>query len=186
RKNIRRQSIQKRTIRADEKFRWTGGILPYVFTDAITAVGRREIFRAMLSFERFTCIRFLPWEKVDTITTNQKLGLDHESYLKCIIGTRCSSSVGNLRKKKGGQTISCCKDRQCVHELAHALGEANEQQSPNPDRFRMIRTNFDAIKHDYISTYKSNSAKSTVSLGYDLSSIMHYNTDTFALPGQTT
>ncbi|RUS80371.1 hypothetical protein EGW08_011868 [Elysia chlorotica] len=186
RKNIRRQSIQKRTIRADEKFRWTGGILPYVFTDAITAADRTGIFRAMLSFERFTCIRFLPWEKVDTITTNQKLGLDHESYLKFIIGTGCSSYVGNLRKKKGGQAISCCKDRQCVHELAHALGEAHEQQSPNPDRFRMIRTNFDAIKSDYISTYKSNSAESTESLGYDLSSIMHYNTGTFALPGQTT
>ena len=185
-KNIRRRSIQKRTYDSNESRRWTGGIVPYFFTSDITAEYQREILRAMQPYERFTCLRFLPWEEVDNITTNQKLGLDHESYLRFINGSGCYSLLGNVRKEKGGQSISCCSGKTCVHELGHALGESHEQQTPNPDRFRMIRTNFENIKPDYRSAYANNSASKRISLGYDLSSIMHYTTRSFRLQNKET
>ena len=141
------RSVKKRTTVADEARRWTDGIVPYVFTTEIDSDSRIEYLRAMQSYERFSCIRFHPWETVDGVTTNQKFGLQHESYLNFVKGSGCYYHLGNIRKKGGAQSVSCCGIADvCVQELGHAFGQPHEQQSPNPDRFRMIRIDLKNIK----------------------------------------
>ncbi|GFS26660.1 metalloendopeptidase [Elysia marginata] len=154
-----KRSIQKRFIEANEKRRWTDGVVPYVISDSVTPEGRREIYRAMETYERLTCFRFVPWENVNGVTTNQKLGLDHENYLDFIKGSGCYAFLGNTRRPIGGQKVSCCIGKSCVHEIGHSLGEIHEHQTANPDRFRTIRTDFENIQSDKHSAYRNTSAK---------------------------
>ena len=71
-------SRSKRMVKSSPERVWTLGKVPYIDGDS---QGNR---RAMQVFERFTCIRFYPWSKNGDTTTNDELGLDHQSYLKFI------------------------------------------------------------------------------------------------------
>ncbi|GFO31145.1 metalloendopeptidase [Plakobranchus ocellatus] len=184
-RGVRYRSIQRRAIDRNEQRRWTGGIVPYVFTQQIKPNHAHEIRKAMATYQRFTCLRYVPWEKVDGVTTNEKLNLDHPSYLSFIKASGCWSFLGNIWKETG-QKISCCGGTTCIHEIGHAMGESHEQQSPNPDRYRFIGINFDNIKPDYVSSYAPHLGSKYFSSGYDLSTYMHYSQWTFRKPGKNT
>ena len=183
---VRRSHIKRRSIEAKSSRRWTKAIVPYVLTKEVNEKNQNEIFRSMRTFERFTCMRYVPWTKEDDQTTNKRLELGHESYLTFVVGGGCWSFQGNIRKKVGGQKISCCSGVTCIHEIGHAMGESHEQQSPNPDRNRMIRINFDGIVDSKRGSYTQTNGKYIKSTGYDLSSYMHYATWSFSKAGKKT
>ncbi|RUS71917.1 hypothetical protein EGW08_020330 [Elysia chlorotica] len=181
-----RRSIRKRSIEIKPSRRWTKATVPYVFTETTDVAGQIEIIRSMRTFERFTCMRYVPWEETGGRTINTKLGLGHESYLTFVKGGGCWSFQGNIRKSVGGQKISCCGGVTCIHEIGHAMGEAHEHQSPNPDRNRMIRINFDGVEESKRGSYTQNSGTHIKSVGYDMSSYMHYAPWSFAVKGKKT
>ena len=76
-----KRSMTKRTIEANPSKRWTGGIVPFIYTDDIAADHKTETQRAMDHYHRFSCIRFVPWENVNGTITNEKFGLNHPGYL---------------------------------------------------------------------------------------------------------
>ncbi|GFS20624.1 metalloendopeptidase [Elysia marginata] len=180
-----RRSVAKRTIERNLSKRWTGGIVPFIYTSDTNAEHQREIKRAMEHYQRFSCIRFVPWENTTGTTTNQKLGLDHPGYLKFVVRNGCWSHQGNFRWSDG-QELSCCSGGSCVHELGHALGVLHEQQSPNPDRNRFIRINPQYITDNEYQWYEQKLPGNFISYGYDISSPMHYSTTFYRKgPGKT-
>ncbi|KAK3785148.1 hypothetical protein RRG08_021948 [Elysia crispata] len=170
------RSARKRSITRSSRSRWSKAIVPYLYTDQVDANGRNEIQRAMQTYQRFTCVRFVLWEN-DTqgVTTNEKLQLGHPGHLKFVAEGGCWSYVGNLRTSRG-QTISCCGWTACIHELGHMFGEYHEQQSPSPDRSRFIRINYDNIQTNAHRWYQQASGSHVKNTGYDLNSPMHYAT----------
>ncbi|GFN85312.1 metalloendopeptidase [Plakobranchus ocellatus] len=79
-------SVHRRSIVVNERLRWTKAIVPYLYLDSINDWQANEIQRAIQSYERFTCARFVPWENKTGIPTNDRLGLGHPSHLKFVVG----------------------------------------------------------------------------------------------------
>ena len=100
---------------------------------------------------------------------------------------RCYSYVG---RQGGSQEISlgsgCMHFRIVVHELGHALGFYHEHTRPDRDDY--INVLYENI-YDYFEPQFSKipvGESDTLGLGYDIQSIMHYNTDFFSLDGSRT
>ncbi|XP_012934867.1 blastula protease 10-like [Aplysia californica] len=139
------RSRTKRAITPSEYYRWDYGIVPYMFTESTGENNQKEIRRSQMTFERLTCLRFVPWVNESGVTTNDRLGLGHQGHLRFVVGGGCWSFLGNLRKSSG-QQISCCSGSTCIHEIGHAVGMHHEQQSPSADRNWMIRINPENIQ----------------------------------------
>ena len=71
--NSRRKcrSTRKRTIEIKPSRRWTKAIVPFVFIETTSEAGQTEIIRSMRTYERFTCLRYVPWSEADALTTNK-------------------------------------------------------------------------------------------------------------------
>ena len=159
--------LQKRVIMRDDSKRWDGGIVPYIFTDEIGAGGRNEIRRVQLDYERLTCLRFVPYTvDEDGVTTNEKYGI-RPGHLRYITNGACQAPVGKS-VNTNGQWISCCGFLACLHEHGHSLGLHHEQQTTDPDKELLIRTNSNG-------TWYKRLGGSYISLvGYDPTTVMHY------------
>ncbi|XP_005088874.2 uncharacterized protein LOC101856539 [Aplysia californica] len=175
----------KRVVQSEEKRVWTEGLVPFMFTDEINNVSAIQIKRAMSTFQRFTCLRFMPWSNETgngTQTTNDVLALDHQSYLKFVNGPGCWAEQGN-RRSPSGQEISCCGGLTCIHELGHATGHYHEQQ--NRKGVGIVRLNrFNSLeKYKFTFEYAPKDAFST---GFDLQSVMHYGPTLWTRNGNET
>ncbi|XP_057692155.1 low choriolytic enzyme-like [Corythoichthys intestinalis] len=147
--------------------------VPVTISSRFTSQERRTIIRALVSFHRSTCIRFMwkrSWQK---------------TYLHFFSGSGCWSYLG---RQRGRQLVSLRKNG-CVrhgivqHEVLHALGFHHEQV--RSDRDAHVRILFQNI----ISGFERNFQKvNTNNLGtpYDFDSIMHYSKFAFSKNRQPT
>ncbi|XP_025096363.1 zinc metalloproteinase nas-6-like [Pomacea canaliculata] len=113
---------------------------------------------------RYTCIRFV--ERTSTTATDYNL--KHNGALLLLPGGNCASYVGRIG---GNQTIYCCEDELCVHELGHAMGQLHEQTSSL--RYGHLRINWPSVPSDLQKEYISR-ARTTLVGFYDTSTYMHY------------
>ncbi|XP_039983464.1 high choriolytic enzyme 2-like [Xiphias gladius] len=142
-------------------------IVPVVISSRYSRNEQMVIIKSLLTFQWFTCIRFV-WK-----------GPRHKHYLYFFPGTGCWSHLG---RQSRGQAISlkkkgCLYTRTVQHEVFHALGFHHEQVRSDRDRYVSILSQ--NIKPGKESNFRK---VQTNNLGtpYDFNSVMHYSNYAFS------
>jgi len=152
----------------EESGLWKDAEIPYHISKAYTKHERAVIAKAVMAFEKKTCIRLVP-------RTTQK------DYIHVLKGTGCSSAVGVVG---GPQELSlgsgCVYPGVVMHEFMHAAGFWHEQSRGDRDghiiiHWGNIQSGMDYNFHKYPWTRIQNLGES-----YDVTSIMHYGPYAFA------
>ncbi|XP_036440034.1 low choriolytic enzyme-like [Colossoma macropomum] len=146
--------------------------VPYQISNHYGPNEKRIIEDALRSFEKPTCVRFIP-------RTQQK------DYIQIESREGCYSSVG----RSGGEQILSLKRDGCIykhviqHEFLHALGFHHEQC--RSDRDKHIKILYQNVLPGMEGNFKK---VDTNNLGtaYDYGSVMHYERDAFTKNGQPT
>ncbi|XP_050388454.1 uncharacterized protein LOC126807724 [Patella vulgata] len=168
---------RKRFILPSEYNRWDRGIVPFEF-DAVFNTPQSQFERraCMLKYQTQTCIRFVQNDK----DTKSKYGLTHDGVMEHVLKGGCWSIQGNSRRH---QTVNCCGKPLCLHELGHTLGLVHEHQSAL--RKGWIRVNWENIKPAQKRAFVDQMSSPLSSMvGYDITSDMHYNMNTFSVNGK--
>ena len=128
-----------------ETQKWIDGKVPYVLASGFSKKERAVIAKAMVDYEKDTCIKFEPKQYNDF------------DYLYIFPGTECGSLVG---KVGGMQPLTL--GRGCLfvgivkHELMHAVGFWHEHSRADRDEY--IRVNWKNIepgKLDFCSSFSN-------------------------------
>ncbi|XP_020612009.1 zinc metalloproteinase nas-4-like isoform X3 [Orbicella faveolata] len=182
----------KRDAINDDSYLWPSSLdengervirVPYTLSDEIKRDGEKmdSIRRAIESYNRYTCVRYVPATKNDE---NQ----DHAHFL--INQTMCYSSVG---RQGGKQDISigngCERVGTVIHEMLHTIGFIHEQSRPDRDKY--VRVFYDNIRsgleHNF-EKYTRGEVKTLECMKdfYDFDSCLHYNNHAFSKNGDDT
>ncbi|XP_023229237.1 astacin-like metalloprotease toxin 5 [Centruroides sculpturatus] len=158
----------------DSSLLWPGGIVPYVIEDDLlrSNKARRLINSAMLSFHRYSCVRF-------KYKTNEK------NYVKIFKGRGCYTMIG---RHKGEQPLSlgddCLHLGTIIHELNHVLGFYHEHNRPDRDEY--IKVNWKNIESDKRSQFSKNLPYQVRPFNeFDYNSIMLYGETLFSKNGHS-
>ncbi|XP_054879573.1 hatching enzyme 1.2-like isoform X2 [Poeciliopsis prolifica] len=141
--------------------------VPYYISSNYSQEERNLILRGLKSFERSTCIRFVPYSNYD------------QDYIYFESKDGCWSYIG---RQDGGQYISLNKDgclsrRTIQHEVLHALGFHHEQVRSDRDNYVWIHSQ--NIEPGHENNFKK---RLTNNLGtpYDFTSVMQYGKYAFS------
>ncbi|XP_063955616.1 protein SpAN-like [Lytechinus pictus] len=159
---------------------WPYGIIPYEMTNTYDEKEKSEIYEGMKSWEKVTCVRFVPY----TPLLVKQLGHSDRLYLEK--REVCTSFLG--RRVKGRHLMSACPHwtYTMVHELGHAVGMRHQHQTPDRDQYIDIHwenidekvnleQSFGIVRNP--SLYDQSLLKATP---YDINSIMHYPFNAFS------
>merc|ERR1740128_345641 len=206
----REKRLEGRSIQRDIKYRWPNAVVPYLIENSFDTAQRAVIASGIANVEDNTCITFRAatssdedW--VEIFSTGVTGCFANARYLGPGHGKH---EVG---LEIGSPTTGTCVDKGVVvHELLHILGVAHEQQRPDRDTYvTMHWTNIQVDKaynmwrdswdtEDLASLTKCDDAGvvqatanfskcvsgDTVTdygVGYDFSSVMHYDLYSFAV-----
>ncbi|GIY85433.1 zinc metalloproteinase nas-13 [Caerostris darwini] len=161
--------FEGRTALRDPETLWVGGIIPYELSDNYDAKQKGYIREGMDEFEKKTCIKFVPKK-------------EEKTYIKIKPDTICASPVGRIVGRPSKVTLSdgCYSQGVILHELMHLLGFVHEQNRPDRDQYVMI--NWDNIQEGKENNFRklSEMRVTTLDVGYDYNSLMHYSSYEFA------
>uniref|UniRef100_A0A3Q1ET63 Metalloendopeptidase n=1 Tax=Acanthochromis polyacanthus TaxID=80966 RepID=A0A3Q1ET63_9TELE len=147
--------------------------VPVVISSSYSQSERNTIIRALLTFHKSTCIRFI-WRK------------SHRDYLYFFSGNGCWSYLG---RQGGGQRVSlrrkgCLSTGTIQHEALHALGFHHEQVRSDRDQYiRILSENIISGKEERnFRKVPTNNLQTS----YDFNSVMHYSKYAFSKNGRPT
>ncbi|KAM7405716.1 hypothetical protein PAMP_000143 [Pampus punctatissimus] len=147
--------------------------VPVIISSSYSRSQRNFIIRALVTFHKTTCIRFV-WRR-----------WWHRNFLYFFSGTGCWSYLGRQRR---GQAISlkkngCLNTKTVQHEVLHALGFHHEQVRSDRDTYVKILT-----ENIWPGRERNFEKVGTNNLGtpYDFKSVMHYSNFAFSKNGRPT
>ncbi|XP_068191530.1 hatching enzyme 1.2-like [Antennarius striatus] len=140
--------------------------IPYSISDYFYDSEKTRIENAMETFNKKTCIRFVPY-------TGQP------DYLRIESELGCWSSVG---RDGGPQVVSLfvygCLDHGIIqHELLHSLGFYHEHNRSDRDKY--VRINWEMIPGVFAHNFAKEDTNN-LNTPYDYSSVLHYGSTAFA------
>nr|XP_046231547.1 hatching enzyme 1.2-like isoform X2 [Scatophagus argus] len=140
--------------------------VPYSLSDYFYDGEKVLIEKAMETFHKKTCIRFVPHQ-------------GQSDFLKIESEIGCWSNMG---KDGGEQVVSLsvhgCLDHGIIqHELLHALGFHHEHTRSDRDQY--VRINWENIPSIYAFNFHKKDTNN-LNTPYDYSSVMHYGRTAFA------
>ncbi|XP_064636551.1 platelet endothelial aggregation receptor 1-like isoform X2 [Lineus longissimus] len=167
----------KRKAWKGEKFRWTNNVVPYSFNgNDYTEHQKKEIREAMDVYEADTCLKFRPATSSDVNKVLFRQGQGCNSQLGMVGGSQDLNLDQNGCRWKGLYW----------HEIGHAIGLVHEHQLPERDQYIKINwNNVNAAFYSAFSKYKT-SELDRFGIGYDYSSVMHYEIKAFSQTGGQT
>ena len=137
---------------------------------------RAVIARAVMEFERNTCLKVRPMLPGDT----------GRHYVRVVKGRGCYSGVGRMESTQSrSQELSlgegCIFPGIVMHEFMHAFGFWHEQSRPDRDEHVFVHT--DNIRRVMLVNFKKYDWDTVATQGepYDVGSIMHYGPYAFAV-----
>merc|ERR1712080_21337 len=163
----------------DERYRWPGGVVPYVIHHGFSSHDLAQLATAREVYETKTegCIRWVE-------RTDEK---DYVNFKAEDSG--CHSSVGRVGH---GQTLNLhspgCLTRigTVEHEMLHALGFHHMQSTSDRDEFvEIMWDNIQAGKEHNFKKY-SDGEVTDFGVSYDYGSVMHYSRHAFSKNGEDT
>ncbi|XP_068717986.1 hatching enzyme 1.2-like isoform X1 [Montipora capricornis] len=170
----------KRDAINDVSYLWTksedGTVrVPYILSKEIQEDEDKldSIKKAVKSFEKFTCIRYQPYNDDD---------MDYVTFK--INASMCYSFVG---KQGGNQDISigngCERLGTVLHEMMHTLGFIHEQSRPDRDKY--VHVFYENIRRGMEHNFQKYSGGQVRRLPankefYDYDSCLHYNNHAFS------
>ena len=148
--------------------RWPNGVVPYVITNSsLTA----RALNAMAHIEANSTVNFVPRN-------------GHSNYIRFVVSTGCSSSVGMVG---GAQNINLgpgCSTGNTIHELMHALGFHHEQTRSDRNTYVTIYEN--NIENGKKGNFERKTNRVNLFGRFDLESIMMYGSYAFSKNGLPT
>ncbi|KAI5609626.1 nephrosin isoform 2 precursor [Silurus asotus] len=146
--------------------------VPYVISRRYSTSERCVIQTALDSFQKSTCIRFIPR------TTE-------ENYIDIISDKGCYSHVGRINGKQALsiERSGCMYHQTVQHELLHALGFDHEQC--RSDRNKHVKILFKNIEAEYKFAF-DRIATNNLNTPYDYNSVMHYHRFAFSKNNEPT
>ncbi|XP_056610423.1 low choriolytic enzyme-like [Triplophysa dalaica] len=141
--------------------------VPYVISNQYSPKEREVIETGLKSFDKSTCIRFVPHN-------GQRHFIDIKSDKGCYssLGRQAESQVVSLERP------GCISHKTVQHELLHALGFHHEQN--RSDRDKHIQIIFENVDPVYEHNFKKQTTNN-LATPYDYNSVMHYERDAFSV-----
>jgi hypothetical protein len=106
---------------------WPGGIVPYAFTNNLTAAETNTYLAALREWELAANVRFVP----------------HTSQPNWILFTYNTNWIDNVSSTTNPQvvTVSSLSRAQVCHEMGHSFGFTHENIRPDATNFITVLTN---------------------------------------------
>ena len=142
------------------RYRWPGGIIPYVIDSNIPRPER--INAAILQWSDLTPIRMVP-------RTHQS---NYVRFVREDNDGLCFSSIGMIGGEQKVRTDDRCGIGTLAHEIGHAVGLWHEQSRHDRDRF--VKVLFQNISKRSVKDFDRHASDEPDFSPYDYASIMHY------------
>ncbi|XP_061089992.1 hatching enzyme 1.2-like [Conger conger] len=146
--------------------------VPYTVGDEFSYYQKRKIENAMKTFNKETCIRFVPRSfQRDFISVESKDG--------------CYSHLGRTGNKQvlSLDKYGCVYHGIIQHELNHALGFYHEHTRSDRDQY--VKINWENVPPHTIYNFQTQDTNN-LNTPYDYTSIMHYGRTAFSSNGKDT
>jgi hypothetical protein len=139
---------------------WPGGLVPYEFTNSLTAAQTNTYFNGLREWELVAGVKFVP----------------HTNQAHWILFTYNTNWIDNVSASTNPQvvTIASLSRAQVCHEMGHSFGFTHENIRPDQTNYLTVLTN--NVAPGYLSFFQVDPT-SVTNDPYDFESVMHLGWD---------